>query len=259
MTIEAPLPGSAGPESYGEAFADVYDRWYGGVTDADATARFVAGRCGTGPVLELGIGTGRLARPLTRTGLTVVGVDASAAMLAHCARHREPGITLVRADMAVLPFGAADGPFGAVLIGFNTLFNLPTAAAQRRLFQEVAALLAPDGALIVEALDPEALDGAAGRSLGPGMGAVDGGVTVAATEVDPAAQTIEGVHLEIGPLGLRARPWFLRWASTAQLDRWAERAGLTLTERWGSWDGDPHGPGSDVHVSVWAGPVPPGR
>ena len=76
------------PDTYGEAFAEVYDAWYGQVSDAPAVARYLAGRTGTGPVLELGVGTGRLAQPLVEAGLRVVGLDASAAMLAHCAARR---------------------------------------------------------------------------------------------------------------------------------------------------------------------------
>ncbi|MCP3989790.1 MAG: class I SAM-dependent methyltransferase, partial [Actinomycetia bacterium] len=72
------------PGAYGEAFADVYDEWYQDVTDAQETARFVAERCPTGLVVEIGVGTGRLATPLLDRGLTVIGVDASVSMLSQC-------------------------------------------------------------------------------------------------------------------------------------------------------------------------------
>ena len=251
-------PTGYGPTTYGDAFADVYDRWYATVTDGPATARFVAARCGAGPVLELGVGTGRLARPLLDVGVELVGLDASAAMLARCAAVVGP-LPLIRADMAALPLRTGPGRgFGAVLVAFNTLFNLPTAQAQRGLLAELAPLLAPDGAVIVEALDAAVLAGTAGRSVGPGGGSAREGpqgspdsVTVAATDVDPAAQTITGVHLELDDGSVRARPWFLRWATVAELDRFALDAGLALVERCADWDGRPRTPGSEVHISVY--------
>jgi ubiquinone/menaquinone biosynthesis C-methylase UbiE len=227
--------------AYGDAFADVYDRWYHDVTDAEGTARFVADRCPPGlPVVELGVGTGRLVGPLLTYGLTVIGVDASAPMLAQCHRRRfGPGLHLVRADMAHLPLR---GPVGVVLIAFNTLFNLPTARGQQSVFDRAAHVLAPDGALIVETLDPGAFDRRAGTSIGV-REPTAAGVTVVATDVDPAAQTITGHHVEISHRGVHVRPWHLRWAGTRELDRFGTAAGLTLTERHAGWSagGSPTG------------------
>ena len=73
-----------GNDQYGRSFADVYDDWYREVSDVDATVARVAAlaaRRGGGRVLELGVGTGRLALPLAARGLAVTGVDASPEML----------------------------------------------------------------------------------------------------------------------------------------------------------------------------------
>ncbi|MGA0204608.1 MAG: hypothetical protein ACO3LC_03485, partial [Ilumatobacteraceae bacterium] len=64
---------------YGDAIADVYDAWYGDITDLDASVDFLARFTGEGRVLELGIGTGRLAVPLAATGASIVGIDVSGA------------------------------------------------------------------------------------------------------------------------------------------------------------------------------------
>ena len=71
--------------TYGDAFADVYDDWYHDVSDAMATVDLIADLARDNadlPVLELGVGTGRIAVPLASRGVRVVGVDASPAMLA---------------------------------------------------------------------------------------------------------------------------------------------------------------------------------
>lgn len=246
--------GAAGYDAaaYGEVFADVYDQWYHDVTDAEATADFVASRCSPPVVVELGVGTGRLARPLAARGLTVVGVDASAAMLDRCRQHPRSDrasapLHLVRADMAALP---VRGPVGGMLVAFNTLFNLPTAATQAAVFHQAARLLDPGGCLIVETLDPAAFDQAPGASVGVRQGG-PGEVTVVATTVDPEAQTITGRHVAITDAGVDIRPWHLRWASPDQLDGYATRAGLTLAERHPHWRETDPPPDHNVHISVY--------
>ena len=258
MADEAAPSRDHDPASYGDVFAEVYDSWYGDVTDADATARFVAERANGAPVLELGIGTGRLAKPLLALGLEVVGVDASVAMLARCAQRRlSPAPSLLLADMAALPIrrtgrGPSRGrqPIGAVLLGFNTLFNLPTADAQRALFAELGAVLDPGAVVVVEALDPQVLAGASGQAVGVAS-APGGEPSFVATDVDPEAQTITGRHLRISDDGVRVLPWYLRWSTPAEIDLFAAGAGLVMTERFGSWDETPHGPDSEVHISVY--------
>lgn len=236
------------PDAYGESFADVYDEWYGDVTDAEATARFVAARHRGGPVLELGVGTGRLARPLQAAGCWVVGLDASAAMLAGCVDPAKGSpVPAVRADLALPPFRPA---FGAVLLAFNTLFNLPSEDRQRALFAQVALLLRGDGVLVVETTNAEVLTDGPTRSLAVSRFHHDG-VTVVATALDPDAQTITGQHLDLRDGGVHARPWLLRWSTVSQLDSFATEAGLRLTERYASWDGATFSAASSAAVSVY--------
>ncbi len=232
-------------DAYGRSFADVYERWYDGVSDARATARFVAERCGTGPVVEVGVGSGRLAVPLTEAGCAVIGVDASAPMLDRCPR--APGLTLVRADMRALPLA---GPIAGALIAFNTLFNLTSEAEQLDLLVALASTLADDGSVVIEALDVSAL--ASGPEHSIGVRSVDDhGLTVSATQMDRNKQTLSGQHLQIDDRGVVVRPWRLRWLTPTQLDRLADRAGLTLHERYRSWRCEPFVDGSETHISVY--------
>jgi SAM-dependent methyltransferase len=67
--------------TYGDRIAGVYDEWFGVPSDTQDTIGFLSDLAGPGPVLELGIGTGRVALPLAQRGYEVHGVDASEAMV----------------------------------------------------------------------------------------------------------------------------------------------------------------------------------
>ncbi len=237
--------------SYGDGFADVYDDWYARVSDVAATVdRMVelAGRGGR--VLELGVGTGRLAVPMAAAGLRVVGVDSSPAMLERlAAREGGDAVDVVCGDMVDdLPAG----PFDAALVAYNTIFNLLAADAQQRCFDAVAARLAPDGVFVVEAFVPDVEQHAATptdvtvRSL-----AVDR-VVLSVTVNDPADQRSEGQFVEFTESGgVRLRPWAIRWATPEQLDAMAVAAGLRPTDRWADMAGAPFDDDSVAHVSAY--------
>ena len=66
------------PETYGESVADLYDDWY---ADYDASMiDMLAELTRDGRALELGIGTGRVALPLSQHGIEVHGIELSAHM-----------------------------------------------------------------------------------------------------------------------------------------------------------------------------------
>jgi SAM-dependent methyltransferase len=221
------------PSAYGQSFEAVYDTWYAEVTDAEQTAAFVAARHPRGSVLELGVGTGRLAEPLAQRGLSVVGIDASPLMLA---RRGAAQWAPVQASFHRLP--VARGRVGTALLAFNTIFNLTSAAEQADLFREVAALLCAGGSFIVEALDVTDLLTGPRRTVGLRPGTADP-VVVSATQLKRSTQQVTGHHLEIDDTGVRVRPWMLRWTTPAQLDAMAADAGLRLVERTDRWDGPP--------------------
>lgn len=235
-----------GPGTYGDSFADVYDDWYHDISDPEATADFVVRRVGPGPVLELGVGSGRLVQPLINRGLAVVGIDASGAMLERC-QAALPQLALVQADLASLPIG---GCIGGALCAFNTLFNLPSAEAQAALLRSLAAPLHPQGAIVIEALTGSALADGPRSSVGVSRLLTDR-VVLSATVLDPTTQQIRGQHIDISEAGIRLRPWLLRWTTPEQLDGLADSVGLRLTERFAGWLEEPFTPESDGHVSVY--------
>ncbi|WP_195210561.1 class I SAM-dependent methyltransferase [Actinomarinicola tropica] len=237
---------------YGASFADVYDDWYADVTDAAATADHVARlveAAGGGRVLELGVGSGRLALAMADRGLRVAGIDVSPSMLDLL--RAKPGAARVdvhEGDMAE-PDGVVDGPFAVVLVAFNTFFNLADERRQRRCLEGVARLLVPGGSLLVEAVVPGDPPPTVTRDLSPSRVTLDR-VVLTATEHDPATQTVTGQHVDMGVDGsVRLRPWRIRYATPDQLDAMAAAAGLHLLDRTAGWDGEPFDDDSAVHVS----------
>jgi SAM-dependent methyltransferase len=246
------------PARYGDAFADVYDDWYAGSFDTEGAVEALARLAGPGPVLELGVGTGRLALPLAARGVTVVGLDASASMFAKLAA--KPGaaaVPTVLADMAEVGPAVA-GAGGAVPVAgyrlvfcaYNTFLNLDTAEAQRRCLAGCASLLAPDGALVLEAYVPAPPEDVPRTSLDVARVTTDA-VVLTATEHDPEAQVVTGQHVELRDGSVRLRPWRVRYLTTEQLDDMANQVGLALGERWEDWRETPFDDDSDTHVSVY--------
>jgi SAM-dependent methyltransferase len=237
--------------TYGDRFAEVYDDWYGDVTDATAcTARLAAlvEDVGGGPILELGIGSGRLALPLAARGLDVHGIDASPAMLERLrAKSSRTPLRLTLGDMVDLDL--PDPPaFAVVFAAFNTFFNLDSVDAQRRCMSRVAELLAPEGLFVLEAFVP--VEAGPTGAVAPRRITADE-VVLTVSQHEPGAQTITGQHIHVTEAGIRLRPWHLRYAFPEQLDAMAEACGLRLAWRHAGWDGSPFGPDSSVHVSAY--------
>lgn len=235
-------------DTYGESFADVYDDWYCDVSDIGATAKKISELAGDGLVLELGVGTGRLAIPIASSGVDVVGIDSSAAMVRRLAE--KPGgesVAAVLADMAHPPFGP--NTFRVAFAAFNTFFNLATAQDQASCLRMLASAIEPGGALVIEGFLP------------PPGGLADGGISVrevaldsvvlSVSKHDQLTQTITGQHIDISSSGMRMRPWMLRYLTPAQLDDLAERAGFSLESRHSGWRNEPFDAAGEVHVSIY--------
>jgi SAM-dependent methyltransferase len=231
--------------AYGDAFADVYDDWYRDLPltneCADRVTALAAGR----RVLELGVGTGRLALALQSRGVAPVGLDASPAMLERL-RDKPAGqqIMSVIADMATPPF--APKSFGVVLVAFNTFFNLPDEPSQRRCLANIRRLVEPDGLLLVETIVfPEA-----DRPVrGVDAPIIDHDrVVLTASTLDPATRSVDGQHIEITERGIRLRPWHLHYLLPQELDAVAAEAGWQLEGRSEGWADQPFTESSEHQV-----------
>jgi len=217
--------------TYGDAFADVYDDWYRDLSDVtalvDLLAEFSPGR----NLCELGVGTGRLAIPLSTHGFKVTGVDSSSAMLDRLrSADTECSISVVSGDMVDdMPFG----PFDVVLIGFNTLFNLESHDRQQACLNKCSAALTTGGIVVVEGLAPPSQpDGATIDDVSvKSMTATN--VVLSISRHHSADQLVEGQFVEFTKEhGVRLRPWSIRYSSVEQLDAMAGAAGLSVVARF---------------------------
>ncbi len=237
--------------SYGDGFADVYDDWYADVTDVDATVERLVDLAGDGGrVIELGVGTGRLAVPMAAAGLAVTGIDASAAMLDRLRERDRNG--LVDAICGDMVADIPAGPFDAALVAYNTLFNLPDAATQAACFAAVASCLRPGGCLVVEAFVPATTGEWAARPTVEVRTMTVDRVVLSVAHNDVASQEASGQFIDLSEQGgVRLRPWRVRWSTPAQLDAMAAAAGFELENRWADMAATPFDDASDEHVSVY--------
>jgi SAM-dependent methyltransferase len=240
---------------YDDRRADAYDGRHGQrFAEAGATADFLAAvERPSGPVLELGVGTGRLALPLAARGVDVHGIDASEAMVARL--RAKPGgdrIPVTIGDFADVA-GLVPGRYALVYLAYNTLFELEDQEAQIRCFAGVAERLAPGGAFVLEAFPPFL---AAAEDALTVVDVDEAGARLQASRHDPVAQVVTGQTITITEAGVALWPYRLRYATVPELDLMARLAGLRLRERWGGWQREPFTAASDRHVSVWERPPP---
>ncbi len=238
-------------ETYGDRVADAYDRFYPPLQDADPAVRMLRELAGRGPVLELGIGTGRIALPLSRQGVEVQGIDASRAMVSKL--RAKPGgeqIPVTVGDFSTVP---VEGHYRLVFIAFNTFFVLLTQDKQVACFAAVADHLTDDGQFLIEAFVPDLSRFDNGQRTSTNRIGVDE-VMIDVARHDPVNQRVSSQHVVVETSGARLYPVEIRYAWPSELDLMARLAGLELRARWGGWQRDPFDARSDKHVSVYGRP-----
>lgn len=237
-----------GPSTYGDRIADVYDAWFHPPSDPGAAVDFLAELAGSGPALELAIGTGRIALPLAARGVEVRGIDASQAMVAKL--REKPGgadIPITMGDFADVP---VEGQFRLVFIVFNTLWALLTQEDQVRCVRNAARHLTNDGVFVVEAYVPDESRFDRDQRFQTNRVELDR-VFLDASRHDAQNQRVSVQLIVIEDKGaIRMFPVELRYVWPSELDLMAQLAGLRLRERWGGWNREPFG-NSDWHVSVY--------
>ena len=212
----------------------------------DPAVNFLAELAGPGPALELGIGTGRIALPLSRRGVPVHGIELSPDMAAQL--RAKPGGDDIPVTIGDFATTAVADTFSIAYLVRNTIMNLTTQDDQVACFGNVAAHLEPGGCFVIEVMIPEL------QRLPPGE-------TVRAFKLTPthlgfetydvATQITFSHHylMTDGKLEMFSAPFRYVWPS--ELDLMARIAGMTLRERWTDWDRTPFTSDSRTHVSVW--------
>ena len=228
-------------DGYDEGSQDMYDP-----AVLEPAVDFLAEAARGGSALEFGIGTGRVALPLSRRDVTVHGIDISADMVTQLrAKAGSDAIQVTVGDFATT---TVTGTFDVVYVVYNTISNLTRQEEQVACFGNAAAHLAPGGRFVVELGVPDL------QRFPPGALALPfavGDSHLGFDEIDVATQ--QGVSRHYFITGDRVArfdtPW--RYAWPAELDLMASIAGLTLHERWGDWDRSPFTSASTKHISVW--------
>jgi SAM-dependent methyltransferase len=237
-----------GPATYGDSVADVYDEWYRLPHDLATEAAFLAELAEGGRVLELGVGTGRIAIPLAELGLEVHGIDTSSAMLEQM--RAKPGGDKVHGsvgDMADVP---VDGEFSLVFVTFNTFFMLTSQEAQVRCFRNVAAHLAAGGRFMIRGFVPDLSRIEAGQNISVREAGFDH-VRLDTTVYDTVTQTFDVTQVRLTAQGSRFVHAKMRYAFPPEIDLMAQLAGLQLEARYSDFDKQPFTNESAFHVSVY--------
>ena len=235
--------------TYGERIADLYDTMaFRELAPASDTVAFLTELAGPGPVLELGVGTGRIALPLAEEGVRVQGIDASPAMVARMrAKPGGDGIPVTIGDFADV---GVEGAFSLVFVVFNTFFALVTQDDQVRCFANVAAHLDAGGAFVIEAFVPDLARFDRDQRVGVVDLTVDT-VHLDASRHDLATQRVSSRHVMLSEQATRIVPVELRYAWPSELDLMARLGGLRLRQRFGGWHKEPFDSSSPRHVSVY--------
>jgi len=233
-------------DTYGERIADVYDSWYAAYDEH--CIELLATLAGEGPVLELGIGTGRIALPLRRRGVAVQGVDASPAMIAKL--RAKPGGDAIPVTVGGFADFSVDGRFALAFIAFNTFFALLTQPEQIRCMETVARHLAPGGRFVIEAFVPDLARFVSSQTVRV-VGMESSEVRIDASLLDVAQQRITSQHIVLTEHGTRLYPVTLRYVWPSEMDLMAHIAGLRLEHRWSDWKRSAFGGDSTKHISVY--------
>jgi len=222
-----------------DAIARLYDPWSRSVVE-DVEFYVEQARRSGGPVLELGVGTGRIAVPTAAAGIEVVGVDSSAGML-EIARERAAlagvGLDLRLGDFRDPP---VEGPLPLVTIPFRSVLHMQSDADRRAVLGAVHRLLAPQGRFVFDVFCPAAQDIAEthARWLEREPGIFE------RADWDEARQRLT---LRVRGRGAEAK-LDLAWLSVSQWRELLGSEGFVVEELYGWFD---HSPWDGHEDSIW--------
>jgi SAM-dependent methyltransferase len=233
--------------AYGRAAAQDYDALHAGL-DPAAAVRTLAELADGQPVVEFGIGTGRIALPLAERGLEVHGIDGSPEMIAGL--RGKPGGDKIPVTIGNFTDAVAGTAFGLAVLAVNTVYALPSQDAQVECFRNAARHLRTGGRFVVEAWIPDLSAFRNGTAVRP-VQIESQHVELEIARIYPAAQVMLTTKLHLSEGGTALIPANHRYAWPSELDLMARLAGLRPAYRWQDWERTPFRDESTAHVSVW--------
>ena len=217
----------------------------------DPTVDLLAEFADGGRPLELAIGTGRVALPLSDRGVEVHGIELSPDMVKQL--RKKPGADAVSMTIGDMTSAKAPGEFKLVYLVWNAIMNVTTQDEQTAVFHNAFAHLEPGGRFVVEVIVPQL------RRVPPGevarviMNAPDHvGIETFDDLVGQIAWSHHWMAVD-GGLVHHAAPYRYVWPS--ELDLMARIAGLRLQNRWSDWGRSEFTSESENQVAVFERPV----
>jgi SAM-dependent methyltransferase len=239
-----------GSITWGREVAEVYDATYSAMFDAsivDPTVEVLAELARDGPALELAVGTGRVALPLSARGVAVHGIELSPHMVEQL--RSKAGADAVPVTIGDMTTTRVPGSFTLVYLVANTIMNVTTQDEQLAVFANAAAHLQPVGCFVVEVVVPQL------RRVPPGeVGRIftldpdHVGIETFDDLVGQVAWSHHWMAVE-GRLVRHAAPYRYVWPS--ELALMARIAGFRLAARWAGWDRSPFTSDSPSQVAVF--------
>jgi SAM-dependent methyltransferase len=235
-----------GGESPYDAIARLYDPWSRSVTE-DVDFYVEEAVASGGPVVELGVGTGRIAVPVAEAGVSVIGVDSSAAMLEVCAERAAAAGVPDRLDLRLGDILDPPVPERVPLVTcpFRAYLHLRDDEERRRALRRARELLVPGGRLVFDVFTPGADDIAEthGRWLEREPGIFE------RADWDTSSRTLT---LSVRD-DERASTMTLAWLDPEEWHALLEETGFEVLACYGWFDRRPYAGGEDT---VWIAQAP---
>ncbi|MGX8009796.1 class I SAM-dependent methyltransferase [Mesorhizobium sp. ORM8.1] len=236
--------------TYGDLYAPIYKeytRLQGKLAEVNQTVSLIEQYCGGGHALELGIGDGRVAVPLSERGVKVEGIDNSCSMLELLAKRTK----LVEAWQGDIAHFRTENRYRVVYCVYFTFTLLFKREHQLACLRSAVAALDDDGVLIIE-LDVPNLDPRVRGQNTTTVRLVDRDNTILNVSVhNPLEQSLVSTLLWFSGNSVRRLPQRIRYVYHQELDTMAECVGLELVERWEDWDRGAFTERSQRHISVY--------
>ncbi len=232
--------------TYGEKIAGAYDDLYGSF-DEEIIQR-IWELAPDGSAFELGIGTGRIAIPLSKRGIKVGGIDSSPSMVDKL--RSKPGGEDIPVQIGDFSNFTTTEKYDIVFVVFNTFFALLSQEEQVNCFQCVQKILKDNGKFVIEVFFPDLKRFDRGQTVRT-IDAELNNIKLECSRHDEVDQRITTQTVHITEEGIRMYPVSLRYAWPTELDLMGRLTGFELQERWGDWQKGSFTSNSGMHISVF--------